>query len=49
MMSDVVQYSKAAKLYNDKSIFVSPFYTFSLAGHITVYTPIQGTKKEKYS
>ena len=28
---------------------VSPNYTFSLAGNIIVYTPTQGTNREKYS
>ena len=39
---------KATKLYNPNSTFVSPIYTFSLAGNIIVYKPIQGTNKEKY-
>ena len=39
---------KATKLYNNKSTFVSPIYTFSLAGNINVYTPIQSTNMEKY-
>ena len=33
---------------NDNSTFVSPIYTISLAGNIIVYTPIQGTNREKY-
>ena len=44
----LVQYQKAAVLYNNTSTFVSPFYTFSLAGNIIVYTPIQGTNRKKY-
>ena len=28
--------------------FVSPIYTFSLVGNRIVYTPSQGTNKEKY-
>ena len=28
---------------------ISPIYTFSLARNIIVYTPSQGTKREKYS
>ena len=39
---------KATNLYNNFSTFVPPIYTFSLASNITVYTPIQGTNKEKY-
>ena len=39
---------KATKLYNYISTFVSPIYTFFLAGNINVYMPIQGTNREKY-
>ena len=35
-------------LYNNNNTFVSPFYTFSLAGNIIVYTAIQGANREKY-
>ena len=33
---------------NHSTTFVSPIYTFSLAGNIIVYRPSQGTNKEKY-
>ena len=39
---------KAAKLHSNNSTFIAPIYTFSLAGNIIVYTPIQGTNREKY-
>ena len=39
---------KATKLFNNIGTFVCPIYTFSLAGNITVYTPIQGTNRKKY-
>ena len=39
---------KTTKLYNNNGIFVSPIYTFSLAGKIIVYTPIGDTNREKY-
>ena len=39
---------KATKLYIDSSTFVFLIYPFSLAGNINVYTPIQGTNREKY-
>ena len=39
---------KPTKLYNPNSTFVSPIYTFTSAGNIIVYTPIQGTTREKY-
>ena len=48
MISSVVQYQKASVLYFKNSTFVSPIYTFSLAGNIIVYTPIEGTNREKY-
>ena len=32
----------------NNSTFVSPIYTFSLAGNIIVYTPLQGTNGAKY-
>ena len=38
---------KATNLYINISTFVSPIYTYSLAGNITVYTPVQGTNREK--
>ena len=48
MISKKVQYQKATNLYDNNSTFVSPIYTFSLAGNIIVYTPNQGTNEEKY-
>ena len=39
---------KATKLYINNSSLVSPIYTFSLARKIIVYTPHQGTNREKY-
>ena len=39
---------KATKLYTNNDIFVSPIYTFSLAGNITAHRPIEGTNREKY-
>ena len=39
---------KGKKLYIIHSAFVSPIHTFSLAGNIIVYTPIQGASREKY-
>ena len=39
---------KSCNVYNINSTIVSPIYTFSLAGNIIVYTPIQGTNREKY-
>ena len=39
---------KATKRYIHNSTFVSPIYTFSLAGNLIVYTPIQGTNRETY-
>ena len=42
---------KATKINNNNNnnkTSISPSYTFSLAGKIIVYTPIQGTKREKY-
>ena len=41
--------SKATNLYRNINTFVSHFNTFSLAENIIVYTPIQGTNREKYS
>ena len=38
----------ATKLYNKFGTFVSPIYTSSLARNIIIYTPIQGTIREKY-
>ena len=48
MMENCVQYRKGYNLYNNYSTFVSPIYTFSVAGNIIVYRPIQGTNREKY-
>ena len=48
MISTKVQYQKATNLNIINSTFVSPIYTFSLAGNIFVYTPNQGTSREKY-
>ena len=42
-----VQKQKATNLCNINSTFVSPIYTFSLAANIFIYTPIQGTNREK--
>ena len=39
--------TKGYNLYIN-STFVSPIYTFSLAGNIIVYTPNQGKIREKY-
>ena len=39
---------KATNFYYIKSTIGFPIYTFSLAGNINVYTPIQVTKSEKY-
>ena len=39
---------RVTNLYNNNSAFHSPIYTFSLAGNIIIYTPSQGTNKEKY-
>ena len=39
---------RAAIQFNNNSTFVSPIYTFSSARNIIVYTPIQGTNREKY-
>ena len=33
---------------NNNNIFISPTYTFSLAVNIVVYTPSQGSNREKY-
>ena len=43
-----LQNKKGYTLYDNNSTFVSPIYTFSLAGNITVYTPYKGTIGEKY-
>ena len=40
--------TKSYILYNNNGTFVSLIYTVSLAGNIIVYTPIRGTKWEKY-
>ena len=40
--------TKRYNLYNPNGTFVSPIFTFSLAGNIVVYTPIQGTNRKKY-
>ena len=42
------QYRKGYKLYDNSCTFVYTSYTFPLAGNRIVYTPIQGTKREKY-
>ena len=42
-----VLYQKGYSFYNS-STFVSPIYTVSLAGNISVYRPIQRTNREKY-
>ena len=34
--------------YPNKWTFVIPFHRFSMAGNIIVYTPSQGTNREKY-
>ena len=39
---------KPTKLHSSNITFISPIYTFSLAENIIVYTPIQGTNREKY-
>ena len=39
---------KATILNNINSTFVTPIYTFSLAGNIIVYPPMQATNREKY-
>ena len=39
---------KATYVYIINSFFVSPIYTFSLAGNIIVDTPNQGTNRENY-
>ena len=38
---------KATSLNDNNSTFISLIYTFSVARNIIVYTPIQGTNKEK--
>ena len=48
MMSNSVQYRKATNLNNKISTFVFFIYFFSLVGNIVVYTPIQGTNREKH-
>ena len=40
--------TRSCNFHNTSSTFVSPIYTFSLAGNIIVYTPIRGTNREKY-
>ena len=42
----VIRYS--AKFHNDNSTLISRIYIFYLAGNIVLYTPSQGTKREKY-
>ena len=44
----LAQNRKGYNLYINNCTFVSPIYTFSLAGNISVYTPFQGTIREKY-
>ena len=43
-----VQFQKAANFYNINSNFLSPIYTFSLAGNMIFYTPNQGWNGERY-
>ena len=40
--------TKGYNLCINNSTFVSPIYTFSLAGNIIAYTPIRGTNSEDY-
>ena len=40
--------TKGCNFCNITSTFVSPIYTFSLAGNKIVYTPIHITNREKY-
>ena len=49
-MSNFVQYQEPTIYitYNNNTFVVSPIYTFSWAGNIIFYTPIQGTNREKY-
>ena len=35
------------RMFLNISTFLSPIYTFSLAGYIIVYMPSQGTNREK--
>ena len=39
---------KVEKVDINISTSVSPIYTFSLAGKLIMYTPIQGTNRKKY-
>ena len=41
--------TKGYNLYNNTGTFISPIFTFSLAGNTIVYTPIRGKRREKYS
>ena len=43
-----VVFTVVYKYHYNNSAFVSPIYTFSLAGNVIVYTTIQGTNREKY-
>ena len=47
-MEKLVQDQNVYSFYYCNSTFVSPFYTFSMAGNITVYMSIQDTNGEKY-
>ena len=40
--------SKGYNLYNNNCTFGSPIYTFPWRENIIVYTPDQGTNREKY-
>ena len=48
MKKNSLNNTKGCNLYNNESTFVSPIYTFSLAGNIIIKTPIQGANREKY-
>ena len=39
---------KGYNLYNNNCTFISPIYTFPWRENINVYTPDQGTNREKY-
>ena len=39
---------KGYNLYNNNCTFISPIYTFPWRENIIVYTPDQGTNREKY-
>ena len=48
IMSNFSTIPKGCNLYKINNTFVSLVYTFSMAGNIIAYTPIQGTDREKY-